>query len=142
MDQSPAYRNGAMWFFWLAGLSMLNSILGAFGASIRLIFGLGFTQVTDGFLAAAFEEGSAGMGVAFSLATTAIVAAVFAGIGFLALRGARLAYIGGLVLYIVDTLVLLGVTVMLSAWGVFGLDLLFHGFVLFQLIVGLTTRPA
>lgn len=142
MEQSPAYRNGASWFFWLAGLSLINSLLGAFGASIRLIFGLGFTQVTDGFLAVAFEGGNTGLGVAFSLATTAAVASLFAGIGFLSLRGFRLAYIGGLVLYVIDTIVLLGVAALLSAWGDFALDFLFHGFVLFQLIVGLTARSS
>lgn len=142
MELSPAYRNGASWFFWLAALSMLNSLLAAFGASVRLIFGLGYTQITDAILTGLFEGEGAGIGVALSLVTTAVVAGLFALIGFLSHKGFRIAYIGGLVLYVIDALILLGLAAVLGAWVDLGLELLFHGFVLFQLVLGLTTRSS
>lgn len=142
MELSSAYRNGASWFFWLAALSMVNSVLAVSGANIRMIFGLGYTQITDAILGVAFEGESSGIGAALSLATSAVVAGLFALIGLLAHKGFKLAYIGGLVLYVIDALVLLGLSATLSLWGDLWLDLLFHAFVLFQLVVGLTSRAA
>lgn len=142
MELSSAYRNGASWFFWLAALSMINSLLAAFGTNMHMLFGLGYTQITDAILGVAFEGESSGIGVAVSLATTAVVAGLFALIGFLSHKGILLAYIGGLVLYVIDTLVLLGLSAVLSLWSDLWLDLLFHAFVLFQLIAGLAARSS
>ena len=41
-------RRGAGWFFTIAVLSGVNSVLQIFNAKIRFIFGLGITQVVDG----------------------------------------------------------------------------------------------
>jgi hypothetical protein len=38
-------RRGASWFFTVAALSGINSLLQIFDAKIRFIFGLGITQV-------------------------------------------------------------------------------------------------
>ncbi len=50
------FRNGVGWFNWIAGLSILNSVIFYFGASISFVTGLGITQFVDGFIAALIED--------------------------------------------------------------------------------------
>src|SRR5947209_1342499 len=38
---------GARWFYWIVGLSLVNSLLALGGAQIRFVFGLGITQIFD-----------------------------------------------------------------------------------------------
>src|SRR5207245_2159091 len=51
-------KSGANWFVWIAGLSVVNSIVGMSGGHLHFIFGLGITQIVD---ALAHQAGSAGM---------------------------------------------------------------------------------
>jgi hypothetical protein len=37
----------ASWFLWVAGLSMVNSVLAASGAELHFLFGLGITSIVD-----------------------------------------------------------------------------------------------
>ena len=37
-------RNGANWVYWIAGLSMVNSIVAAFGSELNFVVGVGVTQ--------------------------------------------------------------------------------------------------
>ena len=41
-------RSGADWFFWIAGLSVVNSVLGFLDVSLNFVAGLGMTQLIDG----------------------------------------------------------------------------------------------
>ena len=65
-------RSGVSWFYWIAGLSLINSILSVSGQSWRFIFGLGVTQLLD-----AFAEGFAGGGKIVGLIFDLVVAGVF-----------------------------------------------------------------
>src|SRR6266850_5927019 len=40
-------RNGAQWFYWVAALSLINSVVALTGAEWRFILGLGVTQVVQ-----------------------------------------------------------------------------------------------
>jgi hypothetical protein len=40
-------KAGASWFLWVAGLSMVNSVLSLSGTGFRFIFGLGIAQIVD-----------------------------------------------------------------------------------------------
>lgn len=42
-----AIRSGAGWFYWVAGLSMINTMLNFFEADINFMLGLGITQFAD-----------------------------------------------------------------------------------------------
>ena len=42
---------GAKWFYWIVGLSIVNSLLAMGGAPIRFVFGLGLTQFVPGYVA-------------------------------------------------------------------------------------------
>jgi len=73
---------GANWFFWVAGLSVINSILSATHATIVFVIGLGVAQF-GGLIAAS-------------------AIAVFALFGYFARKGMRWAFAIGMLLYALD----------------------------------------
>lgn len=120
------HRSGASWFFWVAGLSLVNSLLALFGAQMRFIFGLGITQLFDA-MGEAVEGGGMARGVAFVMSLA--VAAVVALFGLAAIKRVHAIYILGIVLYALDGVLML----VFQDWLGAG----FHAFVLYGLIRGL-----
>ncbi|RPI31133.1 MAG: hypothetical protein EHM70_12245 [Chloroflexota bacterium] len=123
-------KSGANWFYWIAGLSILNSIISLVGGGLHFLFGLGVTQITDAF-AYAFAQELPELGVVFlgiGFVISLIVAAVNVLFGFLANKGRRWIFILGMVLYALDSLVLLFFKDYIS--------FAFHLFVLFGLYNG------
>ncbi len=103
------FRNGASWFFWVAGLSLINSAVALFGGEWGFIFGLGVTQVVDGIAAAVAEEAQ-DVATAARLAGFAVnllIVGVVALMGWLAHRRKQSVFVGGLVLYLFDALLFL-----------------------------------
>jgi len=123
--------SGAAWFFWIAALSAINSIISIAGGDRVFIFGLGVTQVVDAFAAAFAEELGLGrgswLGIA-ALALSLLVAGLIALIGYLARKGNQIVFLLGMGLYLMDGL-LVGV---FQDW----LGLLFHAVVLIYLVMG------
>ena len=124
-------KGGTSWFFWIAGLSLLNSIIFFTGGSITFVIGLGATQFIDGFVSALIEDiGSEagtiirviGFGVDF------LFAGIFAVFGILGRKKFRWAVIAGMVLYGLDGLISLA----FGDW----LSIIFHGLALFGLWKG------
>jgi hypothetical protein len=101
--------NGANWFFWIAGLSILNSVIYLFGSSFTFIIGLGATQITDGLMMAISRRLITGGGVVryIGLVIDLVIAGVFIALGVLGRKRLRWALITGLVLYIIDGIILL-----------------------------------
>ncbi len=117
-------RGGASWFFWIAGLSLINSLAALTGSNWGFVLGLGVTQVID---AIAHQMGGAGPAVGFALDLAA--SGLFIGCGLLARKGLAWVFVVGMVFYGLDGLLFL----LVGDW--FGLA--FHGFVLFCLFKGL-----
>ncbi|MBN2016508.1 hypothetical protein JW766_06800 [Candidatus Dojkabacteria bacterium] len=117
-------NSGANWFYWIAGLSLVNSVVYIVGGGLYFVVGLGITQLVEGFLS---PLGTGG--ILFSLAFDIFVAGIFALFGLFARKGKNWAFITGMVLYFFDTLLFLLV------FDVF--SILFHLFALFQLFMGL-----
>src|SRR2546428_6752639 len=46
-------RNGAQWFYWIAGLSLINAAIALAGQEWRFIFGVGVTPAGPGLAKAA-----------------------------------------------------------------------------------------
>jgi hypothetical protein len=111
-------KSGASWFYWIAGLSLINSVVAFTGGSWRFFFGLGITQVFDEVLAAG--------GVA--LALNLVILAVFVLFGVFAHKGQLWAFIVGMVLFAMDTVIFL----LAQDWIGVGL----HALVLFFLFRG------
>ena len=94
-------RNGALWFYWIAGLSCVNSLAALVEQSWRFILGLGITQLADS-LAARSGHGHAAVAV-----VDAMVIGGFALIGRYALRGHVWAFVAGGIFYALDGLLFL-----------------------------------
>ena len=116
--------HGANWFFWLAILSVINSLLVYQYQLPNLPIALGITQWLDGT--------SAGLNPTMStssLILNLLIAAVLAGFGLLARRGSDLAFVVGIFLYIVDAMLAIGLR------DIFGFSV--HLIGLFFLVKGL-----
>jgi hypothetical protein len=96
-------RRGAYWFFWIAALSVINSLAVTFGGMANMLFGLGATRVVDEAFKAGTLSAVSSSGLAISLA----IAAVFAGFGYFARRGSDIAFILGMFLYVIDAMILI-----------------------------------
>ena len=96
-------RSGASWFYWIAGLSVVNTIMlfGNFGWVF--IFGLGVTQVVDGFATGFGTETATIMALIIDL----VVVCTFILFGYFSLKGYSWLFIMGMVLYALDGLILL-----------------------------------
>lgn len=138
--KQKAHSNGAGWFYWIAGLSLLTSIISLSGGTWSFLAGLGITQVFDGIALALKNSGAGDWVKGFSLSLDLLAAGTFILLGVFARKGARAAYITGMVLYSLDAVILLA----FREW--FGAG--FHAFALVQIWIGfsalrwLNSRPA
>jgi hypothetical protein len=120
--------SGANWFFWIAALSMINSIIQLASGGFGFLAGLGVTQLIDG-VAAGVSEQVGGAATVIALLLDVMVAALFVGLGLFARKGQTWAFVLGMVLYALDGLIFL----LVQSWPSF----LFHLFVLYCLYRGL-----
>ena len=116
---------GANWFYWVAILAVLNSIIVWYFGVPSQFFGLGVTQYVDAHMVAAGPESQRLTG----LALNAGIAVVLAAFGFLTRKGGDFAFILGMFLYFFDSIVALGYR------DFFGFG--FHMFALFFMFKGL-----
>lgn len=105
-EVSQRYRNGANWFYWIAALTMITSIIAHFGGGWGFLIGLGVTQIIDGMGEVfAAELGSAPKVIALVL--DMIVTGVFVLFGYLANKKYLWAYMLGMVVFLLDGLLFL-----------------------------------
>ena len=115
-------RRGAFWFYWIASLSLVNSVLAFAGQDWRFIIGLGMTQIVDALAA------RAGRGWTAALLFDALLVGGFVLLGTLAVRGHAWAFLVGISLYGLDGLI----SLLVHDW----LGLGFHVFVLIMILKG------
>jgi len=113
-------HQGARWFYWIAGLSLLNSVAFLAGSQRVFVIGLGITQIMD---ACGATLGPLGKAVALLFDVT--IAGGLAALGYFAARGRGWAFVVGLTAYAFDTLVLLAASLVSGA--AFWMPLVFHG---------------
>jgi hypothetical protein len=122
-----SFQSGANWFYWITGLSIINSIAILSGAQWAFVVGLGITQIIDAIgMAIAEQAGNAAKFGVFAL--DVVAAGTFALFGFFAGKGHAWAFITGMVLYGIDGLLFL----IVQDW----LSIGFHIFVLFAIFSG------
>lgn len=120
MQQAVAEKQtqvGGDWFFWIAGFSVVNSLLAQFNANIHFVIGLGTTEV--------FDSGALGVPKAASIVLDILAAGFYVLYGLFARKGARWAFIVGAVFYLLDGLLLLAA----KDW----LAVAFHAYALFRI---------
>ncbi|MFB3883326.1 MAG: hypothetical protein ACE149_18825 [Armatimonadota bacterium] len=98
------------WFAAIAIFSCINSLLVLFKAKVSFVIGLGATQVVDALIMA-IRDNSAGAAQAVltlvALAINLAIIGVIVLIWWLSKRGSAAAYLTGMVLYLLDTLIFL-----------------------------------
>ena len=95
--------HGANWFFWLAILSVINTLIVYQYHTPNTPIALAITQWLDGT--------SAGLNPTMSnrsLIVYLLIAGALAGFGLLARRGSDLAFVLGIFLYVVDAMLAIG----------------------------------
>jgi hypothetical protein len=92
-------RIGARWFYWVAGVSLVNTVVALAGQHWRFIIGLGATQVANGLAA------RTGRGWAPTILLDLLLIGGFVLLGYLALQGQQWAFPVGIGLYALDGVV-------------------------------------
>ncbi|HSA92971.1 MAG TPA: hypothetical protein VLE48_08170 [Terriglobales bacterium] len=121
------FKSGANWFFWIGGLSLINTIVGLTGAQWGFIIGLGITQLVD-----AIAQGTGAVGTVAAVVVDLFVVGVFVLFGVCARKMQTWAFVVGMVLYALDGLLFL------LAMDFLGIG--FHAFALYQIYRGLAAR--
>jgi hypothetical protein len=123
-------KRGANNFYWIAALSVINSILSMTGSGTYFVIGLAVTLIADGMtvgLSQSMPDASMIIKI-IGLLLSILIAGIFALFGFFAGQGKRWAFLVGMVLYGLDGLIMLA----FADW----IGVLFHGFFLWGLFGG------
>lgn len=126
------FKGGASWFFWIAGLSLVNSLIFHFGGATSFLAGLGVTQLIDGIAVGLKQDLDPPLGslmVPLALGADLLLAGYYVILGVLARRRSKLSFVLGTGSYVVDALIFLIVP---DFWSIG-----FHLFVLIFLIAGM-----
>lgn len=110
---------GARWFYWIAGLSVANTLLYLFHGDIQFPVGLFGAQVVDVF---AQDSGLTEVG----LIINAVTISLFVLIGYKANQLKKGAFIVGLILYILDLVLLVLFMVLSKSFIDFIVNIIFH----------------
>jgi hypothetical protein len=130
----PRMLSGARWFYWIAALSILTSIISLVGGNLAFLVALGIMQMIDGMAKGAAEslgEGTKIVALVFDL----IAAGVLALIGYFATKRHSWAFIVGMALYALDAL-LLCVSAAFAMEIRILLPIAFHAYVLYNIFSG------
>ena len=130
-DYLAQRKNGARWFYWIGGLSLVNAVIIMANGEWNFIIGLGITQIISGLALGLSVDLGAGVTI-IAFALNVIVVGACVGLGFLAERGHTWAFILGMVLYALDGLIFLWV----QDWFPLG----FHVFALYFIYRGLAAN--
>jgi hypothetical protein len=120
------FKNGANWFYWIAGLSLINSLILYVGGNISFIVGFGITQLIDGIIYTVTNSFHP-IGIIPNL----IISGLFVVFGYYAGKHEKWAFIVGLIIYGLDSLIFL----LTKQWLSFG----FHVFAGFMILKGLNS---
>ncbi len=137
-ENSPhttAMRNGAGWFYWIAGASIINSVILVCNGSLNFLLGLWITNVISALAAEWTKEEDPTIRMAtlaFALAASVGISCLFIGLGYLASNGHGWAFVVGMIIYACD-----GIFFLLTGEI---LAIALHGFALYSLFMGLRAK--
>ncbi len=127
MKLAGKLKGGASWFYWVAALSIINSVIVLANGNWSFLFGLGATQIVDGLVVGVVAEAPNMANVArfFGFGLILLISGLYVTFGWFANKRKRWAFIVGMVLYGLDSLILLPVADYLGfafhIWVLFGL---------------------
>jgi hypothetical protein len=115
----PEIGRGANWFWWIAALSLVNTVIIHSGGDLNFVIGLGVMVLAD----AIFKEH-----LIFAIVFDVIALGTICGLALLSRRGHLWAFILGIIFYTLDATIYL----MFQDW----MSAAFHGLALFYMIKG------
>lgn len=118
-------------FFWIAGLSIVNSLVSLLGGGITFVIGLAITQIVDGVSQLVAEELTGNAATLLRIAAFVVnllIAGMFALFGYFASKQKKWAFLVGMILYLADGVL----SLIFEDWLGFG----FHIFLLIGLFAG------
>ncbi len=116
----PIVLSAARWFWWIAGLSLVNTVLFYAGSDTSFVVGLGMTTLVS----VIFESN-----VAVAMSLVALTLGFYFLMGLFAQRAKAWAFYLGLALYALDALLY----VRLDAW----MSVAFHAYAIFCIAKGI-----
>ncbi len=102
-------KSGISNFYWIAGLSVINSVVALFGGGIHFVAGLAMTEIVDVF-AAAFVKNLPDLALFLRLVQLALdvgIIGLFVSFGYLGIKNQRWAILAGMILYALDAILML-----------------------------------
>jgi hypothetical protein len=126
-------KSSASWFYWIAGLSLVNTLSIFGGLGFQFIFCLGITRIFHNKVAFHLGSGARPVAILFDL----FAAGMFVVFGVFANKGYAWAFLVGLLAFALDGILLL----VFQSWtGMFTwLNVAFHAFVVYVLVQGFRT---
>lgn len=124
--------SGAGWFFWIAGLSLVNTIAALLQFNWSFVVGLWSTKIFD-----YFADASSGSAKAIALVIGLVILGLYVTFGIFAKRWQTWAFAVGFVFYALDTVLLLVIAGSAGVYGEVVIDILFHAWALFAIGGGL-----
>ncbi len=122
-------RDGAGWFYWIAVLSIVNSLIVLFGGKMNFIIGLGITQVIDGYAFVLSENYNSNVIKIVGLLLNVFISCIFVVFGILSNKKHRWAFLTGMILYALDGLIFfIGPDFFSIGFHIFALFFIFKGF--------------
>ena len=117
-SNDPSVLSSARWFWWIAGLSLVNTILFHSDTKMSFVVGLGLTTLAN----AVFVK-------EIAIAISALTIGFYAFVGFQAQRERLWAFYLGLTVYVFDALLF----VKFEDW----MPVAFHALVIFYIVRGM-----
>ncbi|HKQ97084.1 MAG TPA: hypothetical protein VJV75_04340 [Candidatus Polarisedimenticolia bacterium] len=123
-------RKGAGWFYWVAGLSVINSLILMIGGGLSFVVGLAVTQVMDAVAMATTPGGvESGSLPIWGFLIDLLIAGGVGLVGYFATKGHGSAFVVGMVLYALNGLVYLAFEeIMPFAFHLLALWFMWRGF--------------
>jgi len=100
-------KRGANWFYWIAGLSVVNTVIFVAGGNVHFLAGLGITEIADAVIDASIREGAPVALKAVSIVFDLIVIMGFVLAGYFANKLSRTAFLVGIIFYAIDAVIVL-----------------------------------
>ena len=123
MALEAGIKSGANWFYWIAGLSLINTISALSGSNWRFLLGLGATEIVNSVAA-----NLGGAGKIAAVIVDAFIAGSFVFFGVFSNKFQKWAFLVGMVLFGLDGLLEL----LFQSW----LSAAFHGYAIYCIYRG------
>ena len=124
-------KNGAKWFYWIAGFSIVNTLIMLVSGGLFFVVGLAVTCFADSIAQINAQQAPefAMVGKVAALGFSAMMSLVFCGFGWLAVNRYQPLFAIGMLLYLLDGLLfLLMGQIMAAAFHAYALYGMWNGF--------------